>query len=348
MSPTFQQLSLKNLSDGLNRPMRDLRISVMDRCNFRCPYCMPKQSYPDNHPFIPTKNRMTFGEITRLASLFTGLGVNKIRLTGGEPLLRKNIHELIEMLVSTDGVDDLALTTNGFLLAKQAKSLVAAGLQRVTVSLDSTNREIFSAMSGDYDALDAVLEGIVVADKHGLSPIKINVVVQKEKNDQDIIKLLEFFRGTGHIVRFIEFMDVGNQNQWNRSQVVSSAELLKIIHAKWPLEAKSPHYRGEVARRHRFIDGGGEIGFISSVSKPFCGDCTRARLSSDGRLYTCLFAAEGLDLLGPIRVGATDTEIVHLIRNCWSSRQDRYSELRGGSTQKKKNLKKIEMYQIGG
>jgi cyclic pyranopterin phosphate synthase len=334
--------------DKLGRPLHDLRISVMDRCNFRCPYCMPKDTFHEHYKFLKPAERLSFAEIIRLTQMFVSQGVKKIRLTGGEPLLRPDLSELIGELTSLDGVEDVALTTNGVLLAKYAAELKASGLNRVTVSLDTLDPDVFAQMSGGFRGVEQVLEGIEAALIAGLAPIKINCVVQRGVNDHTVLDLIERFRGTGVIVRFIEYMDVGNRNHWNREQVVPSRELLAAISARWPARAAQQNYHGEVAERYVFEDGHGEIGFISSVSEPFCGSCTRARLSSEGSLYTCLFATEGTDLRAPLRAGKSDDEIRDIIRNTWNARGDRYSEQRSGLAMKEHPLKKIEMYYIGG
>jgi GTP 3',8-cyclase len=332
--------------DRLDRPLHDLRISVMDRCNFRCPYCMPRETFHENYRFLKPAQRLSFDEILRLTRLFVDLGVRKVRLTGGEPLLRPNVAELVGELSALDGVEDVALTTNGVLLAKHAAELKANGLKRVTVSLDSLDPAVFAQMSGGFSGLDQVLEGIQAAIDSGLAPIKINAVVERGMNDHTALDLVERFRGTGVIVRFIEYMDVGNRNHWSLDRVVPSEELMQRIHASWPVHAAAGNYRGEVAERYVFDDGSGEVGFISSVTQPFCGDCSRARLSSEGVFYTCLFAASGTDLKGPLRDGATDAELKELVRNVWQGRGDRYSEQR--ATLKEHPLRKIEMYYIGG
>jgi cyclic pyranopterin phosphate synthase len=334
--------------DTMARPMHDLRISVMDRCNFRCPYCMPKEQFHEHYQFLKSQERLDFAEIVRLTRLFTQLGVKKVRLTGGEPLLRANLADLVGDLTSLDGVEDVALTTNGILLGKYAAELKANGLDRVTVSLDSLDDAIFTQMSGGFAGKDQVLEGIESAIRAGLAPVKVNTVVERGINDHTLIDLVRHFRGTGVIVRFIEYMDVGNRNHWERKRVVPSREVLNAIAAHWPLEPVAENYHGEVAERYRFLDGAGEIGFISSVSEPFCGSCTRARLSSDGRLFTCLFATAGMDLRGPMRAGANDTELLAIIRGVWQKRTDRYSELRAGLRAGEHPLRKVEMYYIGG
>jgi cyclic pyranopterin phosphate synthase len=328
--------------------MRDLRISVMDRCNFRCPYCMPRETYHERYRFLGSHERLSFDEIVRLARLFVQLGVRKLRLTGGEPLLRANLPDLIGDLTDIPGVEDVALTTNGVLLARYATELKAAGLQRVTVSLDSLDAEVFARMSGGFAGVDEVLEGIEHARRTELSPIKINAVVQRGVNDHTVLGLVERFRGTGVIVRFIEYMDVGNRNHWREGLVVPSKELVARIGERWPLEPLEPGYRGEVARRYAFTDGRGEVGFISSVSQPFCGDCTRARLSSDGVLYTCLFATHGTSLRDALRGGASDDQLLELIRGVWLARTDRYSEQRVSLRRAAGDERKVEMFYIGG
>ena len=334
--------------DRLGRPLRDLRISVMDRCNFRCPYCMPRETFHEHYRFLKSTERLSFEEIVRLARLFVGAGVRKIRLTGGEPLLRPNLSELVGELTALEHVEDVALTTNAVLLAQHAAELKANGLHRITVSLDSLDPEIFQRMSGGFAERDRVLEGIRAALDAGLTPIKINAVIERGLNDHTALDLVEYFRGTGIIVRFIEYMDVGNRNHWSRERVVPSRELMQTIHARWPLHAVEENYHGEVAERYAFDDGVGEVGFISSVTNPFCGACTRARLSSEGVFYTCLFASSGVDLRAPLREGASDQELALLIRNAWLQREDRYSELRASLGSGEQPLRKIEMYYIGG
>ena len=334
--------------DTFARPMRDLRISVMDRCNFRCPYCMPRETYHERYRFLGSHERLSFDEIVRLARLFVQLGARKLRLTGGEPLLRTNLPDLIGDLTDIPGVEDVALTTNGVLLARYATELKAAGLQRVTVSLDSLDPEVFARMSGGFAGVEDVLEGIEHARRSELTPIKINAVVQRNVNDHTVLDLVERFRGTGVIVRFIEYMDVGNRNHWSEGLVVPSKELVARIGARWPLEPLEPGYRGEVARRYAFTDGQGEVGFISSVSQPFCGDCTRSRLSSDGVLYTCLFATHGTSLRDALRGGASDDQLLELIRGVWLARSDRYSEQRASLRRSVSDERKVEMFYIGG
>jgi cyclic pyranopterin phosphate synthase len=334
--------------DKLARPLHDLRISVMDRCNFRCPYCMPKERFHENYRFLKSQERLSFDEILRLSRLFASLGVRKLRLTGGEPLLRANLPDLIGDLTAISGIEDIALTTNGVLLGQHAVDLHANGLRRVTVSLDTLDEEIFTRMSGGFAALDQVLHGIDAAIAAGLTPVKINAVIERGVNDHTALDLVERFRGKPVIVRFIEFMDVGNRNAWQPDMVVPSSELAARIGARWPMHPVSENYRGEVAQRWRFDDGAGEVGFISSVSQPFCGACSRARLSSEGKFYTCLFATQGLDLRAAMRAGAGDPDLLNLIRGKWLGRTDRYSELRDELRRAEPHLKKIEMYYIGG
>jgi cyclic pyranopterin phosphate synthase len=333
--------------DTLRRPIHDLRISVMDRCNFRCPYCMPRETFHEAYRFLKSNERLDFAEILRLARVFTRAGVKKLRITGGEPLLRPNLPDLIGDLTSLPGIEDIALTTNGVLLGKYASELKAAGLARITVSLDTLDPGVFAKMSGGFGGVAEVLDGIEHAQRAGLAPIKINTVVQRGVNDHTLLDLLAHFRGTGVIVRFIEYMDVGTRNHWSPQLVVPSRELAAAIHARWPIAARQPNYRGEVAERHVYQDGAGEIGFISSVSQPFCGDCSRARLSSDGSFYTCLFATQGTDLRAPLRAGASDEELYETIRALWAGRTDRYSELRA-SSRGTGDLHKVEMNYIGG
>jgi len=336
--------------DQLARPLRDLRISVMDRCNFRCPYCMPQHTFNEGYRFLKSAERLSFDEIVRLARISADLGVRKLRITGGEPLLRANLSDLVGDLSTLPGIEDIALTTNGVLLGKYAAELKAAGLSRITVSLDSLDDAIFSKMSGGFGGVAEVLEGIEAAQRAGLTPIKVNAVVQRGINDHTALSLVEKFRGTGVIVRFIEYMDVGNRNEWQADRVLPSAELAAQIHARWPLESLDANYKGEVAARQSFSDGQGEIGFISSVSQPFCGNCSRARLSSDGSLFTCLFALKGADIRGPLRAGATDDELIGLLSAIWHGRKDRYSELRASLEAKQSQVRaeKVEMFYIGG
>jgi cyclic pyranopterin phosphate synthase len=334
------------LQDSLGRPLRDLRLSVIDRCNFRCPYCMPREHFHDQYRFLKSSERLDFNELLRLTRLFVQLGVVKLRVTGGEPLLRPGLADLIGDLTGLGGIEDVALTTNGVLLAQHAAELRGAGLQRVTVSLDSLDPAVFARMSGGYGSVKDVLDGIGAAERAGLSPIKVNAVVERGVNDHTVLDLVEHFRGSGVIVRLIEYMDVGNRNDWNRERVVPSQQLLELVHARWALSAIDPAYIGEVARRYAFDDGGGEVGFISSVTQPFCGDCSRARLSSDGKFYTCLFASEGTDLRAPLRGGASDEELLQLMRAVWERRSDRYSELR--DKLRARGVQHVEMNYVGG
>ncbi len=334
------------IRDVFGRLLRDLRVSVTDRCNFRCPYCMPAEIYGERYEFLPRADLLTFEEIARLVRIFVGLGAEKVRLTGGEPLVRSGLEKLVAMLSPIEGITDLTLTTNGYLLSHQAQGLRDAGLQRITVSLDSLDDEVFGRMNGRGFSVQTVLDAIDKAREVGLDPIKVNSVVQRGVNDHTVIDLLRYFKGTGVIVRFIEFMDVGNLNDWKLDQVVPSAELLERIHAEMPVEPVDKNYRGEVADRYRYLDGSGEIGFISSVTEAFCSDCTRARLSTDGKLFTCLFASDGRDLRGPMRAGASDDELAALVTDVWGRRVDRYSEIRASLTRPPE--RKVEMYQIGG
>ena len=335
-------------TDKLGRPVRDLRISLLDQCNFRCPYCMPEAEFHADYQFLSRRERLSHDEIIRLATIATRFGVTKLRLTGGEPLLDKDVTALVGRLAEIDAVDDLALTTNAMLLAPQAEALAEAGLHRVTVSLDSVDPIVFARMSGGRGNLDQVLAGIDAADRAGLRPVKINTVVQRGVNDHCVLELLERFRGTPHIVRLIEYMDVGNRNAWRSDQVVPAREILDSIDARWPVEPLSPGYPGEVARRYRYLDGAGEIGFITSVSAPFCGACSRARLSAEGVLYTCLFATQGTSLRDPLRNGASDDELAQLFARIWRNRDDRYSELRQPEATREHVAKKVEMYRVGG
>ncbi len=334
-----------SVQDRFSRALRDLRISVTDRCNLRCAYCMPREVFGPDYPFLRREELLTFEEIVRLARLFVGLGVRKIRVTGGEPLLRRELPTLIEGLAALPGLEDLTLTTNGLLLAEQAQTLRAAGLRRISVSLDALDPEVFGRMNGLGVGVESVLRGIEAAERAGLVPVKINCVVKRGVNEQEIVPLARQFRGTGHIVRFIEYMDVGNTNGWRLEEVVPAAEILRAIDTVLPLEPLEPNYRGEVAMRWRYKDGEGEIGVISSVTQPFCGNCSRARLSPEGQLFTCLFAARGFNLRDLIRQGASDARLADAVEEVWQGRQDRYSEIRTASTV---NLPKVEMSRIGG
>ncbi|HLI27601.1 MAG TPA: GTP 3',8-cyclase MoaA [Chloroflexota bacterium] len=333
------------LTDTRNRPLRDLRISVTDRCNFRCIYCMPKEIFGPDFQFLPNRWLLTFEEIARVARICVGLGVEKIRLTGGEPLVRRDLEKLVAMLARIEGLRDLTLTTNGSLLARKAQALADAGLKRVTVSLDALDDAVFRRMNDVDFPVARVLEGIEAARRAGLWPIKINMVVKRGVNDHCVVDMARYFHGTGYILRFIEYMDVGNTNGWRMDDVVPGAEIVRMIDAVLPLEPIGRSYRGEVASRYRYRDGGGEIGIIASVTQPFCGDCTRLRLSSEGKLYTCLFAGEGHDLRALLRGGASDEEIAERIRAVWGARADRYSELRTAATPR---WRKVEMSHIGG
>ncbi len=340
----------KHMTDRFGRPIRDLRISVTDRCNFRCPYCMPAEVYGEKYEFLPRPHVLSFEEIDRLTRLFVRIGVSKVRITGGEPLVRANLPDLISKLVVIDRIDDIALTTNGYLLENNATELKDAGLNRLTISLDSIDPDIFKEMSGRPQGPENTLAGIKAAASLGFEQIKINVVVQRGVNEHTLVDTARYFKGTGVIVRFIEFMDVGTKNGWELSQVFTSTEVIHAINAEFPIEPIEPNYKGEVASRYRYVDGSGEIGVISSVSKPFCGDCTRARLSTDGKLITCLFASGGTDLKTPMRSGATDAELAEIITSVWTGRSDRYSELRSRDTEfnSDSDVSKVEMYYIGG
>jgi cyclic pyranopterin phosphate synthase len=339
--------------DTRGRSLRDLRISVTDRCNFRCTYCMPKEVFDQNYPYLAHKELLSFEEITRLTTIFSTLGVEKIRLTGGEPLLRKNLEVLIEMLAAvrtpTGKPLDLTLTTNGSILRKKAAALKAAGLQRLTVSLDGLNDDIFKKMNDvDFPVAD-VLDGIAAAQEAGFENIKVNMVVKKGTNDHEIVSMAKHFKGSGIILRFIEFMDVGSSNGWNMAEVLPSKEVIARINAVFPLESMEPNYAGEVAQRWRYADGSGELGVISSVTQTFCHECTRARISTDGQLYLCLFANEGFDFKTMLRSGKTDLEIANAVMNTWSARDDHYSEIRGSHTANPSTgNRKVEMSYIGG
>ena len=331
------------LADMLGRPLHDLRISVTDRCNFRCVYCMPREVFDHDHPFLPHAAILSFEEIARLARIFVGLGVSKLRLTGGEPLVRRDLHRLVALLAELDV--DLTLTTNGSLLAKQAKALAQAGLRRITVSLDSLDDATFRAMNDADFPVAKVLEAIDAAAAEGLAPVKVNMVVKHGTNDHQLLDVARHWRGTGHIIRFIEYMDVGSTNGWRMDDVVPSAEVLRRIGEAFPLEPIDPNYAGEVAERWRYRDGAGEIGVISSVTQAFCASCNRMRLSTEGALYTCLFARSGHDLKSLLRGGATDDELSNAIAAVWRGRDDRYSEIR---TRQTSSLPKVEMSYIGG
>ena len=332
------------LKDSFGRTFSDLRISVTDRCNLRCVYCMPKEHFGVDYPFLQKSELLPFEEITRLSRIFRSLGLKKIRITGGEPLIRRSIEDLIVSLAELPDLE-ITMTTNGTLLSAKAALLKKSGLDRVTVSLDALDDETFMAMNDVGMPVQQVLEGIRAAEKAGLTPIKINMVVNKGVNETSILPMAKYFRGTGHILRFIEYMDVGNTNAWRLDEVIPAAEIVRLIHDEFPIEPLEPNYPGEVARRWRYKDGGGEIGLIASVTQPFCGDCSRARLSAEGKLYTCLFATEGHDLRRLFQAGASDDEIKNSIEDLWKKRMDRYSEERNGV---KQSVKKIEMSYIGG
>ena len=350
MSQTADSYISKSVTDKFGRPVRDLRISVTDRCNFRCPYCMPAEAYGEKYEFLPRPHILSFEEIERLTRLFVRIGVSKVRITGGEPLVRANLPDLVSKLCVIDGIDDIALTTNGYLLGNNAQQLRDAGLNRLTISLDSIDPDVFKEMSGRPQGPENTLAGIKAAASLGFEQIKINVVVQRGVNEHTLVDTARYFKGTGAIVRFIEFMDVGTKNGWELSQVFTADEVIQTINAEFPLEPIAPNYKGEVASRYRYVDGSGEIGVISSVSKPFCGDCTRARLSTDGKLITCLFASGGTDFKTPMRSGATDAELAAIITKVWTGRNDRYSELRSSDTEFENDSddSKVEMYYIGG
>lgn len=337
------------LADTLGRGVRDLRISVTDRCQFRCTYCMPRELFGRDFVFLPRADLLTFEELARIARVFAGLGVRKLRLTGGEPLLRRDLERLVAMLAGIDGVQDIALTTNGALLAGKAQALAAAGLRRVTVSLDSLDDSVFMALNDAGFPAARVLDAIAAAAGAGLAPVKVNMVVRRGVNEQSILPMAAHFRGSGHVLRFIEYMDVGTTNGWRLDEVFPAAEIISLISGQWPVEPAEPAYRGEVARRYRYRDGAGEIGVIASVTQPFCRGCTRARLSADGKLYTCLFADAGHDLRGPLRAGASDQALREQISAIWTRRADRYSELRARQTSRTQKVKpKVEMSHIGG
>ena len=346
MIPLQAHAAEEGSRDRLDRPLHDLRISVTDRCNFRCTYCMPKELFGANYRFMPRSELLSFEEITRLARVFVAHGVRKIRLTGGEPLLRQGLEDLVRMLSEVEGLADLTLTTNGSLLTpERARRLRAAGLERLTVSLDAVDDTVFASMNDVGFPVEPVLRSIDVAGRAGLSPVKINMVVKRGVNDHEVVPMAERFRGSGHIVRFIEYMDVGNTNGWRMDDVVSAREIVERIGRVHPLRAAEPNYHGEVARRWRYADGAGEIGVIASVTQPFCGACSRARLSAEGKLYTCLFADTGFDLRELVRSGTSDEALSAAIGSVWSGRSDRYSELRSSNTPSRP---RIEMSYIGG
>ncbi len=332
------------LFDHFDRPLENVRISVTDRCNFRCAYCMPADRFPQGYQFLPRAELLTFDEIVRLATIFSRLGVHKIRLTGGEPLVRPHLDQLVHRLAALDGIHDIAMTTNGYLLPQRAAALWAAGLKRLNVSLDSLDEGVFRSLNGGRAGVADVLKGIDAAERAGFSPIKINAVVQRGVNDHTLIDLALYFRGRGHIVRFIEYMDAGTLNGWNYRYVVSTDELIRRIAEIISLEPITPRDAGEVARRYRYADGSGEIGFITAVSSPFCANCNRLRLSADGKIFNCLFAQRGVDLRALLRAGASDELLAQRISETWQARTDRYSEARTTS----RRTEKVEMYHIGG
>ncbi|PEJ07379.1 GTP 3',8-cyclase MoaA [Bacillus wiedmannii] len=340
-------MNMKSVTlDKLQRPLKDLRISVTDRCNFRCRYCMPEEIFGPDYSFLSNDKILSFDEVERVTRIFVSLGVRKLRITGGEPLLRRGLPQLIERLNKIDGVEDIGLTTNGSLLKKFAPDLYKAGLSRVTVSLDSLEEDRFFYLNGNRSKVQRVLEGIQAAAEVGMK-IKINMVVQKGKNEQDILQMAQYFKENKHILRFIEYMDVGNYNGWELKEVVSKQEIVDAIHQVMPLERIEANYAGEVATRYRYIGSDEEIGIISSVTDSFCSSCTRARISAEGKLYTCLFASKGNDLRELLRSGYTDEEITYIVRNIWNNREDRYSDERLSHTSKKRSPK-IEMSHIGG
>lgn len=335
------------VKDQFNRSVTDLRISVTDRCNFRCDYCMPEEIFGFKYEFLPKQKILTFEEITRLVKLYVNLGVKKIRLTGGEPLLRHEVENLVELLAGIPGIQDLALTTNGYLLEKKSKVLKNAGLKRLTVSMDTLSPDLFKKLAGKHLSLEKVLRGLRAASNAGFTPIKINSVIQKGVNDHEILDLAKFAKHNGLIIRFIEYMDVGNLNRWKMEEVVTAKEMVEIISTEFPIKPIDKSYISEVANRYQYSDGVGEFGIIASVSQPFCGNCTRIRLSADGRIYTCLFGSEGFDIKTPMREGASDSELLDMLTAIWQNRSDRYSEERTSYTEMP-TKPKIEMYQIGG
>jgi cyclic pyranopterin phosphate synthase len=337
--------AMPSLLDTRGRPLRDLRISVTDRCNFRCVYCMPRDTFGPDHAFLPRAEILTFEEIARLTGIFTRVGVTKVRLTGGEPLVRRDLETLVAMLRSNPAITDLTLTTNGSLLAAHAQTLADAGLNRVTISLDALDDPTFGRMNDARFPVSRVMEGIEAAERAGLGPIKVNMVVKRGWNDRAVLPMARHFRWSGRTVRFIEYMDVGHSNGWRLDDVVPAAEIVESISSEFPLEPMAPAERGEVAERYRYADGGGKIGVIASVTRPFCGDCVRARISADGRLFTCLFAVAGHDLRSLVRGGVSDGEIEMRLRRLWNLRDDAYSEIRSAATA---DLPKVEMSYIGG
>jgi cyclic pyranopterin phosphate synthase len=340
-----RETSEGRLTDSFGRRIRDLRVSVTDRCNFRCAYCMPREVFGRDYEFLRRQDILSFEEIARLARIFVARGVEKLRITGGEPLVRRDVERLIEMLAPIDGLRDLTMTTNGSLLAQKARALKEAGLRRISVSLDSLDDGVFRAMNDADFPVARVLEGIEKAAAAGLTPVKVNMVVKRGVNEESVLEMARYFRHTGHVLRFIEYMDVGTTNGWRLDEVVPAAEILRQIDAVWPLEPLDANYEGEVAIRYRYSDGGGEIGIIASVSRPFCRGCSRARLSADGQLYTCLFATRSHDLRRLLRRKSSDGEIEAFLESVWGKRDDRYSEIRSSETV---GLRKVEMSRIGG
>ena len=332
------------LTDRFNRPLRDLRISVTDRCNFRCSYCMPEEVFGERYQFLQREKLLTFEEIARLTGLIVQQGAVKLRLTGGEPLMRQQFERLVAILAAIDGVEDLAMTTNAYSMPEKARLLKDAGLQRITVSLDSLDNDTFRSMNGGRADVDQVLRGIDAAVEAGFAPIKINAVVKRGVNDHTIVEMARYARDHGHLLRFIEYMDVGTLNGWRMDHVVTAKEIVQTIHAELPLEPLPRNDDAETALRFRYQDGGGEIGVIASVTRPFCGDCSRLRLSPEGQIYTCLFATQGTDLKTPMRAGASDAELLDIVARTWQQRDDRYSEHRGEGSQPER----IQMYYIGG
>ena len=336
-------------TDTLDRPIRDLRVSVTDRCNFRCIYCMPREIFGPGYQFVPRNDLLKLEEIARITRLFAGHGVRKVRITGGEPMIRRNLERLIEMLRDIDGITDISMTTNASMLTlKRAQSLRAAGLSRINISLDAIDEQTFQRINDADFPVAKVLEGIDNAHAAGFDAVKVNAVIRRGYNEHSILPLAQHFHGTGTVLRFIEFMDVGTTNKWNLEEVIPAAELVEIIGKELPIESLEPNYSGEVAKRWRYSDGGGEVGFITSVTQSFCGDCSRARLSAVGKVYTCLFAATGQDLRGMLRAGASDEELSRLIGRIWSQREDRYSELRGQIPVTAETPPRVEMSHIGG
>lgn len=336
-------------TDTLDRPIRDLRVSVTDRCNFRCIYCMPREIFGPGYKFVPRNDLLKLEEIARITRLFAGHGVRKVRITGGEPMIRRNLERLIEMLRDIDGITDISMTTNASMLTlKRAQSLRAAGLSRINISLDAIDEQTFQRINDVDFPVAKVLEGIDNAHAAGFDAVKVNAVIRRGYNEHSILPLAQHFHGTGTVLRFIEFMDVGTTNKWSLEEVIPAAELVEIIDKEMPIESLQPNYSGEVAKRWRYSDGGGEVGFITSVTQSFCGDCSRARLSAVGKVYTCLFAATGQDLRGMLRAGASDEELSRLIGRIWSQREDRYSELRGQIPVTAETPPRVEMSHIGG